>query len=274
MKKNILLPIFIAFMAVIIDQWTKYYFLSVGKININTGIALGLFSDSPMSIRILSLCSFAGLLIFIYTALLILLHSKLFGLRIALSLLMGGIMGNVVDRMFRGFSIDFIPLFSLSLNIADIFQWISFFFLAYKIIFKDKEIWFPQNQRGKFIVIPKEQYYLSTKITIIMALCSLIFGIFCLSFFTTYLANSSKSYIPIFIIGYGSLTALACSLTFIISLKLSHKFAGPLYAFELYVEKLLNGHDEAFKLRQEDRHQHLINVAEKLRKTITKNAKH
>ncbi len=61
---------------------------------------------------------------------------------IVLSVIVGGAAGNMIDRMFRGFVIDFIMLDFINFpifNVADIFVCVGLFILVILIIFKYKD---------------------------------------------------------------------------------------------------------------------------------------
>lgn len=71
---------------------------------------------------------------------------------IVLSVIVGGAAGNMIDRIFRGFVIDFIMLDFINFpifNVADIFVCVGLFILVIFIIFKYKDIDFD-------FIIPKK----------------------------------------------------------------------------------------------------------------------
>ena len=62
-----------------------------------------------------------------------------------------------------------------------------------------------------------------------------------------------------------ALTGLLCLIAFVAGVIISHKSAGPVYAFELYVSDLIRGKDRKLKLRDGDNYQHLEELADRLR---------
>ena len=136
----LLLSIFI----VLIDQFTKYLMLYNNKFFINKdfllfkldfvrnyGAAFNIFSGSRI---FLSLISIIFSILFIYlifrnnTLKLIDLYSY--------SFILGGTIGNGIDRIYRGFVVDFIKLSIINFpvfNIADIFINIGLIFMLYNI---------------------------------------------------------------------------------------------------------------------------------------------
>jgi len=106
----------------ILDLVTKYFFTST----VNTGVAFGLFQGYNWIFIIVSIIA---LIICVFN------YKKH---KLEFSFLIGGILGNLIDRIFFGFVRDFIdlriwPVF----NIADSFIVIGALLLGYKI-FKDK----------------------------------------------------------------------------------------------------------------------------------------
>ena len=127
---------------ILIDQFSKYLIIYNHKITINKdfilfrldfvknyGAAFNIFSGSRI---FLSLISIIFSIILIY---LILKKSSTSILDLySYSFILGGTIGNGIDRIFKGFVIDFInfPVF----NIADISINIGFIFIIYSIFKK------------------------------------------------------------------------------------------------------------------------------------------
>jgi signal peptidase II len=81
----------------------------------NTGSAFGLFSSNPIPVLVASLASFLLLTLILYRWRLLRIRPSLLGL----GLTVGGAVGNIVDRIFRGAVVDFIdigpwPVFNLA----------------------------------------------------------------------------------------------------------------------------------------------------------------
>ena len=133
---------------ILIDQFTKYLMFYNYKTIVNKdlllfkldfaknyGAAFNIFSGN----RILLSC--ISIIFSILLTYLILKKNTLFILDLySYSFILGGTIGNGIDRIFRGFVIDFINLNIINFpifNIADISINIGFFFLTYSI-FKNK----------------------------------------------------------------------------------------------------------------------------------------
>ncbi len=276
MKKDITLSLIIFGISLAIDMLLKNYFLNSSESHINRGFIFGSLQDLPQSLTLVTLTSFGGVLCFIYLLLITILSSELITLKLGLSLLTGGVLGNVIDRALHAGTLDFIPIIFnhkalIVFNPADLFQWIGAFLIVKTIFLKDNIIWYPENQRGFGLVNPKEQIRFALKFSVISLSTSLVLGLFSLSYLSlTMEANhfNNKSAVIAFAVSFLAITIFFNILTFIAGIILSKKTAGPLYAFEKYVESLLAGEDKELKLREGDNYKHLEQVAANLRKHL------
>ena len=132
---------------VLIDQFTKYLMFYNKKFFINKdfllfkldfvknyGAAFNIFSGSRILLSLISIF-FSILLIYLIFRKNTLNSFDLY----SYSFILGGTIGNGIDRVYRGFVVDFINLNIINFpefNIADISINIGFFFLLY-IIFKN-----------------------------------------------------------------------------------------------------------------------------------------
>lgn len=255
-----------------IDQFSKNLGQSLDTFHLNHGIMLGLLKDSSFFFRLTTLSSIFGFLFSVYMILLYLLGSKLQFFKFGLTLLIAGIFGNIIDKVILGASIDFIPLdlFSVKirLNIADVFQWAGAAIIIYKITLKEHLLWHPENKRTQFLLFKKEQIRFSFKIAATIFCTSLIFGIFCFSFVKAILLENNintSHYFAHFTISYIFLTLFIASIGFFTGLLLSHKTAGPIFAFIKHVNLSLAGHQSReLKLREGDDFLILEEMAKKI----------
>ena len=138
----------LSILIILIDQFTKYLMLNNYKILLNKdfllfrlefvknyGAAFNIFSGSRIFLSLISII-FSILLIY-----LILRRNTLSSFDLySFSFLLGGTIGNGIDRILKGFVIDFINLNMIDFpvfNIADISINIGFIFLLFNI-FKNK----------------------------------------------------------------------------------------------------------------------------------------
>jgi signal peptidase II len=273
MKKDILLSLLAFCFCVGIDMVLKYQFLSSADSHINRGFIFGSLQDLPPSLTLVTLTSFGGVLFFIYLLLIALLASELVVLKIGLGMLIGGVLGNVIDRALHAGTLDFIPVIYnhkvlMVFNPADLFQWLGVAVIVLTIFSKEKIIWYPDNQRGFGLINPKEQIKFAIKFSAISLSTCLVLGIFSLSYLSLTLKENhilNQSTVIGFGVSFLAITFFFNILSFIAGIVLSKRTAGPLYAFEKYVEALLAGERKELKLREGDNYKHLEEVAANLR---------
>lgn len=279
----------VVFGLILVDQLTKILALKTidslkfyGNFGLvlhqNPGAMLGAFSDLPPILRIVSLSTGGAFLFFIYLALQYLIPQSARVLRFGMSILLGGIMGNVIDRILVGSVTDFLLIRAMgrttpAFNIADAVQWIGYGMIVYSLI-RDGSIFWPEKEFRKRIWINPhfQKKYVGTLLALVAGF-TLIMGVF----FYTYLKVTIDSlvigspqiveqkFLFPFLITFGIISLGFVLMIFILARILSHRISGPLYAFEKYIEDLLDGKSRAFRLRTGDEFKHLEEVALKLK---------
>lgn len=243
----------------------------------NHGAMLGLFSDLPAVLRIVSLSTGGAFLICSYVIIQYLLPIRSLILRSGLSVLLGGILGNVADRIFYGYVIDFIVLGSPKLsspafNLADALQWVGYGMVVYAIIREGNLLWPENNARKQYWINKKFQL----KYCLVLMTVGLGLTVISLVFSYTYLRVTiselvgnnqfllNKFLIP-FVVTYAIICIAFCGILFAVGRLISHRIAGPVYAFEKFLMDVLEGKDRPLKLRAGDDFRHLEALAEKVR---------
>lgn len=272
MKNRYLISITILVLTVVLDYYTKQWGLTRPTLHYNEGLIMGSFANLPDSIRVIALGSFSGIIFILYVLLMYVIPRRGQWLKFGLSFLVGGMLGNVLDKIVYGKTIDFIPLtlgkFEYFFNVADMFLWSGAVITLWMVFARDKLIWYPDSVRGNYFIRPREQLKVSLNLLIVVFSCSMVLGIFAYSFLNTTLIGTSDEKQRImwsFFLTYMSLTGLLCLIAFIAGVIISHKSAGPVYAFELYVSDLMKGKDRKLTLREGDNYKHLESLADKLR---------
>ena len=150
------LTLFFLFLTlVILDQFTKALVINffnlydsvalLPMINltfvVNYGFAFGLLNNPSLNQILVSLVILAIIIYFLY--LLIKTQDKIF--QLTLTLILAGALGNFVDRIFRGFVIDFIDIYIgkyhwPAFNIADSCITVGFIILMINILFLNKKL--------------------------------------------------------------------------------------------------------------------------------------
>lgn len=247
-------------------------------LHFNPGAMLGAFSNLPPVLRVVTLSTGGAFLCFIYLAIQQLIPIKATTLRVGMSILLGGILGNVTDRILRGAVTDFLLLGSATqstpaFNFADAVQWIGYGLIVFSLI-RDGNIFWPERNSRRLLWINP-----SFQIKYITILFSMGLGFVLISgvFFYTYLKITIDALVigsPIevenrflrpFFITYTVIALGFLLMLFIIGRILSHRTAGPLYAFEKFLKELLDGKDRELRLRTGDEFQHLEELSIKLR---------
>jgi signal peptidase II len=294
MKRHEWIIVFVPlFLTWIFDQATKQW--ATGLIGINTyagifsfvlhhnpGAMLGLFSDLPPVLRVVSLSTGGAFLFCTYGIIQYLLPIKSLMLRSGLSILIGGILGNVTDRIIWGHVVDFIvigtpQLSSPAFNIADALQWVGYGLIVTAII-KEGELLWPENNSRK-------QYWINMKFQlkycfILMGL-GLGIGLIALVFSYTYLRVTMIDLIghnPLILDRFLKPFALTFAFIaigfsvglFLVGKIISHKIAGPIYAFEKFIDDSFSGMNRALKLRKQDEFKHLEMVAHRIQENLIK----
>ena len=149
-----ILPIIAVAILILLDQGTKLWALASlkpvhnmtlaeGFMDLtfveNRGVAFGMFSGQRWFILLLT-CVIAAGLIWFYV--MMPKKKEYFPLRVSLVLVLSGAIGNIIDRLFRGYVVDFFeftffewPVF----NVADIYVVVGVILLALMLIFVVKE---------------------------------------------------------------------------------------------------------------------------------------
>ena len=252
----------------------------------NPGAILGAFSDLPPLLRIVSLSTGGAFLIFIYAAIQYLLPTKSLLLRVGLSLLLGGILGNVTDRIVSGEVTDFLligsrNLWSPAFNCADAIQWVGYVLVVLMVIRDGKLLWPDENARKRIWVNPGFQWKYVFTLVGIGTSFSLLIGVFSYTFLKVTIDNLSLGEVHVterrflipFLITYALISFGFMLTLFALGRILSHRTAGPIFAFEAYLRDLLRGQDRQFRLRQSDDFKELEELAEVLRPILNASAK-
>jgi signal peptidase II len=158
-----ILPIIAVVILILLDQGTKFWVLASlkpihnmtlveGFMDLtfveNRGVAFGMFSGQRWFILLLTGIIAVGLIWF-YKAMP--KKKEYFPLRVSLVMVLSGAIGNIIDRLFRGYVVDFFeftffewPVF----NVADIYVVVGVTLLALMILFvvKDEDLDFKKKK--------------------------------------------------------------------------------------------------------------------------------
>jgi signal peptidase II len=252
----------------------------------NHGAMLGLFSDLPPLVRVVSLSTGGAFLIGLYALIQFLLPIKSLVLRSGLSFLLGGILGNVFDRVRLGYIIDFIVVgtterSSPAFNVADAVQWIGYFMMAFALIKEGDVLWPENDTRKKFWVNRKFQLkycYFLMSVGLILSIIGYFFSYTFLKVTIKELVGENpyllNRFLVPFTVTYVLISVVFSASLFAIGKIISHRMAGPVYAFEKYINEILTdtavAERKQLRLRAKDEFQELERLASLVRQWIIK----
>lgn len=243
----------------------------------NHGAMLGLFTDLPNLLRIVTLSTGGAFILCLYAILQYMLPMKSKLLRAGLSALTGGILGNVTDRILWGYVVDFIVIGSPGLsspafNLADAFQWVGYGLIVAAVVRDGDLLWPKVESRNSYWVNRAFQLKYSFFLAGVGAALSVVAMVFSYTYLrvtiTELVGNNQfliNKFIVPFLITFTLICLAFCFVLFSLGKYISHRIAGPLYAFERFLEETLGGADRPLKLRAGDEFKHLQELAEKVR---------
>lgn len=250
------------------------------SLHFNPGAILGLFSQLPAVLRVVTLSTGGAFLIFTFLILQYLIPIRAIGLRVGMALLLGGILGNVTDRIIWGHVVDFIhfrfgtfnsPIF----NFADAIQWVGHGMVMVSLIRNADLFWPEANTRKSQWVNLKFQL----KYCFILMSVGLGMGAVAGTLSYTYLRVTLltltgenhailEQYLGPFTLSMMAVNGIFVWVLFLVGKAISLRVAGPVFAFERYIDELLQGKSRSFQVRRSDEFQELNHLAEKLRARI------
>lgn len=280
-KKSILtfLPLLIV---ISLDQATKSWAKTLTaevpfsglKFNLvfNSGFMMGQLAELPLIAKEVTLTTIAAFIVTLYLFAIFLIPIKSRALYLGLSLLVGGIVGNVIDRLNGLAVVDFISLNLVDkqlpyFNLADLFQWLGYGLIFFGLYRDAKFFWPKVDLREKYLLNPRFQLRTSLLMSSFAFVASSLVLIFSYSFLKTYQSPATLKYF--LILGF-SLCFLLSALSFMISLLLTHRVAGPLYAIQRHIQKSLAGEEALFKLRDRDEFKEIEKDLNFLNQELTK----
>ena len=154
-NKNITYLFFLFLLLVSFDQLTKN--LVINKLElyesvsllpflnftfvVNYGFAFGFLNNPSLNQLIVGFIIFSIIIYFLY----LLIKTQDYTFRFSLVLILSGALGNFLDRIFRGFVIDFIDIYISdyhwpAFNLADSWITVGFMILIFNILFLNKKI--------------------------------------------------------------------------------------------------------------------------------------
>lgn len=255
----------IGLLILIIDQVTKRYFLNNPEvvdliflkfqIVKNYGFAGGIFSKSSSLIRLVFFSTLGSyIFLFYFIAIYFLRNKQLLRLKLAFSLFIFGILGNVIDKVSNEFVIDFIivnlsVLRSYAFNIADILLFFGAILFIYSLYKDYDEIWRPNNKRKTYLIDNEYQLRTAFIFGIGISLFCLTLTIFSYSFLISYLGvDAPIDTITVYLLGVGIILFLFLLIATLFIIIFTHRSAGPIKAFLRFSQS----NEKSLKFRKGD----------------------
>lgn len=277
--KKILLTILPLILVIIIDQVTKQWAKTLlsplqwgvfeFKLIYNNGIILGHFSDLPQRAKETAFITFGAFTLVCYFFFTFLVPIKSRFIYLGSSILVGGIIGNVIDR-FSGIGVvDFISIFNLNnspiFNLADMLQWFGYIFLGIGFYQDARYFWPKIELRDKFLINPRFQFRASILVSALIFLTSNLMLTFAYSFLR---ADQNEIVLEYFFI-VGILISITLSMiSFFVTIIITHRVAGPILAIQRHIKATLEGKSAHFNLRENDEFKELEEDMNSLNKKL------
>jgi signal peptidase II len=267
-------------------QSLKTYGLLNFSLHFNPGAMLGLFADLPPVLRIVSLSTGGAFLVVTYALVQYLLPIKSLVMRCGMSILLGGILGNVTDRILWGHVVDFIIVgtpstyLSPAFNLADAFQWVGYIMVVYSVAKEGSVLWPEHNARRRYWINKKFQLkycYMLLGVGLSISFVTMVFSYTFMKVAMVELVGPNPQIIDKFLTPYLITFSVVCVgfclALFTVGKIVSHKIAGPIYAFEKYINdvfevKRTKGPLRKFKMRNRDEFHELEDIAHAIKNEI------
>ncbi len=256
-----------------LDALSKSLAFASGQYWANPGVMLGHLSDLPRHLLLLGLSSLCGFLFVVYVALMLFLHPRVYGMKLGIVFILAGIMGNVVDKLWRGWTLDWItfPWVSgerVAFNLADAYLWVGTLVVAWWLLKRESSLWYPGEQRRRVWHAPREQLGFILRFCSVVLAVEVLLGLVCVAFVRHLLTGLAPGpqldLLRQFVALYLSLALLFLALCSVIALWFSHRLFGPLVAFENYLVEQRTGGRQELRLREGDMLKRLETIARRL----------
>lgn len=296
MSKTDKFVIFIVTIAVLFaDQFTKRWVAGLDDLvdfgfvrffpTYNTAAFWGIFENLPQNLKQVGLATFGGVFIIFFGLIQLVLSERLIWLRLGFAILLGGMLGNVIDRLTMGHVVDFIifgpkEVIYYVVNLADLFQITGCLLIIYNVVAHYDIIWPLNNKRKQKWVNPGfQKRFILYNFTILSSI-SLVLLVFTFSFLKVTLNEYlgfdnevSENIYLLFLRLYLIINVVLFMCYFIIALIASHRIAGPVYAFKKYANELLNhthlqDFDRPLVLRKNDEFEELIELSQAIKERL------
>ncbi|NDE13379.1 hypothetical protein EBZ80_00405 [bacterium] len=289
--KDWLLLVILPFLAAIaIDQATKFFAFRIvnpvdfGPVSFfffaNEGFALGSLKELNKIFTVVLPSSLGGLLLFalLVTQYFLPIYSPL--MRSGISLLTGSMISNVLDRIARGYVVDFIQIHAGMwqtgvFNVADALQWVGLSLGLVAWIANGKLLYPVEQRRGRKWIDAGFQTQYCLKLLAAGVCFGLISGAVSYTYVTLLVdeiqslpRGAAENLVRTFLAIYAGVSAAFFVGLFVTGVHMSHQIVGPVRAFENFLNDFINGKRRQFKLRKSDEFKELEALADNFLKNF------
>jgi lipoprotein signal peptidase len=233
----------------------------------NKGIIGGYFSEAARPIYQIPMVALGFFLLVLLYFIQLFAPLRSTAMRLAISMFFGGIFANVCDRFMHGYVVDYVPAGFLTLNLADVIQYICIaviFVLQFRPSTFDEEI-------GKNLwVSPKFQRRYSLQLLTVGFFLVLVFGVLSYSFIRVVLSELSvvtpikSQFLQAYMVFFVSISITFLVFLFLVGKALSAYVAKPMLNFEHYLRSLARGDYNVFHV-DEPEFNYLEDLSDKVR---------
>jgi signal peptidase II len=237
------------------------------KIFTNSGFIFGLFKSASHFIRIVLISMSLGIVTVAFAYFYTFLGRNLQFLRLGMTLLLAGIIGNGLEKIFCNFVVDYLSIDVLFIknyifNFSDFIQLCGLVIII-KEIFKHQDmIWFPNLRRQKILIYKEIQISFTLKILGIVFIGNLTQLILTTTLLFPHLNSGSEDFKDLYIICFIILNLIMLPILGYYLVKELLRCIGPVYALERHLSTPSND-GEHIKLRQSDYFSSLENAFNK-----------
>lgn len=263
---------------VVLDLWTKGWAAQAlprefGWLRLtyleNPGFMLGSMSGASKLFTVVVPATLGALLVCLYLVLQYFLPIRSRGMRAGIAVMLGGVLGNLLDRAQFGFVRDFLlvttPWFQTGVfNLADAMQWFGLASFIASYVRNGRLLYPVEERRGRKWIDPRFQLRYCLTLVATGTGFSLTAGVLSATFMDLALGDASRSSRDLWVtyaVVYGSATVLFLVALSVVGILMSHRIVGPVRSFERFLDEAMQGKSRAFQLRRHDEFRQLEGLA-------------
>ncbi|MCB0271526.1 MAG: signal peptidase II [Bdellovibrionales bacterium] len=229
--------------------------------------------DPSSTLRVIHYATFIGPLLLIYFFLLSQMSKKqVFSyFQPWVTFWVVGLIGNIMDRMLYGSVLSWFTVkpFNCEWSVASLSVLVGVIGCVVQLVRHRKAVFQFYSKRKMTMTHPRFQTLYILKIIAISCFLAVSLLVFSYTFLKFYVFQFGiiipKPILRVFLIEFGFIIAVFLGILLLMGLYYSSKIAGPLYAFEQFIERLKKGEDTTLILREDDDMKELESIAKTIK---------